>query len=178
MHDPEHVFDAIGLRKGQHFLDLGCGPGDYSLAAAEIVGPLGRVYALDIWRSMVELLEIEAVNRGLNNLQAMMADITGILPFTANAMDVCLISTVLHIPEVTRKIPAVASEAGQVLKPGGHLAIIEVKRDTDLGPPKHLRLSPEGLEHQLSEIGFLKTGFVDLGRTFLIHFKTPKTNWE
>jgi ubiquinone/menaquinone biosynthesis C-methylase UbiE len=171
MHDSEQVFSAIDLGEGHRFLDLGCGPGDYSLAAARIVGPSGRVYALDIWRAMVELLESEAAIRKIGNLTAMVSDITGTLPFTDGAVDACLISTVLHMPEVTRKIPAVAAEAYRVLAPGGRLAIIEVNRDADLGPPKNLRLSPEGLGRQLSEIGFLKTGLVDFGRTFLINFE-------
>jgi ubiquinone/menaquinone biosynthesis C-methylase UbiE len=148
------------------------------LEAAKIVGPSGQVYALDVWRSMVELLEAEVQTRNIKNLTAMMADITGALPFTANAMDACLISTVLHIPAVTREIPAVAAEARRVLKPGGRLAIIEVKQETDMGPPKNLRLSPEGLERQLSEVGFRKTGLVDLGHTFLIHFKSPGNGLE
>jgi ubiquinone/menaquinone biosynthesis C-methylase UbiE len=76
------------------------------------------------------------------------------------------------MPEVTREIPAVAAEARRVLKPGGRLAVIECKREeSSIGPPMHLRLSPEGLEHQLSESGFRRTGLVDLGRLFLIHFE-------
>jgi ubiquinone/menaquinone biosynthesis C-methylase UbiE len=171
MHDPERVFSAIRLRRGQVFLDLGCGPGDYSLAAAEIIGPSGRVYALDVWRAMVELLESEAQNRKLKNLKTMIVDITGTLPFQDDAMDTCLVSTVLHIPEITREIPAIAAEAYRVLKPGGRLAVIEVKREASQGPPKNLRLSPEGLKRQLSKVGFRKAGLVDLGRTFLIHFE-------
>jgi ubiquinone/menaquinone biosynthesis C-methylase UbiE len=178
MHDPKRIFGALMLREGQMFLDLGCGPGDYSLAAAEIVGPTGRVYALDIWRSMVELLEAEVRNRNIKNIQAMMADITGALPFPGGAADACLISTVLHIPAVTREIPAVAAEVRRVLKPGGRLAVIEVKQETAKGPPKNIRLSPEGLERQLSETGFRKTGLVDLGPTFLVHFESPGNGSE
>jgi ubiquinone/menaquinone biosynthesis C-methylase UbiE len=175
MHDSERVFAAIGLCEGQRFLDLGCGPGDYSLAAAHIVGPSGWVYALDIWQAMVELLESETRSRKIENLTAMFADIASPLPFPNNAVDACLISTVLHMPKMTREIPSLSAEVHRVLAPGGCLAIIEVNRDSDTGPPKNLRLSPEGLESQLSAAGFLRKGLVDLGRTFLIHFEKPYT---
>ena len=54
MHDSKTVFGALGLKPGETFLDLGCGPGDYAMAAAKIVGPSGTVIAFDKWRSHVD----------------------------------------------------------------------------------------------------------------------------
>ena len=36
-----------GLKTGQTVLDFGCNKGNYVRAAAQVVGPLGKVYALD-----------------------------------------------------------------------------------------------------------------------------------
>ncbi len=58
MHDSKAVFDMLALKQGDCFLDLGCGPGDYSLEASVIVGDTGTVYALDSSNRMVETLGI------------------------------------------------------------------------------------------------------------------------
>lgn len=41
------LFRRAGMTSGQRVLDLGCGPGDVSLIAAEIVGPSGHVVGVD-----------------------------------------------------------------------------------------------------------------------------------
>jgi ubiquinone/menaquinone biosynthesis C-methylase UbiE len=74
---------------------------------------------------MVEILDALARERGLANLQAMVADITAGLPLPSGVADACLISTVFHMPEVVGRIPAIVQEARRVLKPCGRLAIIE-----------------------------------------------------
>lgn len=152
-------------------MDLGCGPGDYALAAATIVGASGRVYAVDIWRSMVERLRIEARRRGMTHLHGMVADITTTLPFRDAAMDVCLIATVLHIPKVTSKMAAIGSEVRRVLRPDGRLVIIECKKEAAaFGPPLDLRLAPKEPQRSMAAAGFRAAGVVDLGPNYLIQF--------
>jgi ubiquinone/menaquinone biosynthesis C-methylase UbiE len=43
----ERLFRRAGINRGAHLLDLGCGAGDVSLLAAEIVGPTGSVIGID-----------------------------------------------------------------------------------------------------------------------------------
>ena len=45
---PKEIVKQAGIRKGHTVLDYGCGPGSYSIAAAEIIGESGRLYAVDI----------------------------------------------------------------------------------------------------------------------------------
>jgi 23S rRNA U2552 (ribose-2'-O)-methylase RlmE/FtsJ len=44
---PERILREAGIRDGLTVLDFGCGPGGFSQAAAKLVGPEGRVYAVD-----------------------------------------------------------------------------------------------------------------------------------
>src|SRR5512145_1640514 len=57
-----------GFTVGQTVLDIGCGPGHASLDLAEIVGPAGRVVALDRSRRFLDALEAARRQRGLANI--------------------------------------------------------------------------------------------------------------
>jgi len=58
------------VTKGQVVADLGCGPGYYTLALAERVGPEGRVYAVDSDEKAIRALEKKATKRGCRNIEA------------------------------------------------------------------------------------------------------------
>ena len=45
--NPYKVLKAAGLKSGQKVLEVGCGPGFFTLPAARIVGNEGSVYAID-----------------------------------------------------------------------------------------------------------------------------------
>jgi ubiquinone/menaquinone biosynthesis C-methylase UbiE len=42
------IMREVGIQTGSWVLDFGCGPGSYVPAVSELVGPSGKVYALDI----------------------------------------------------------------------------------------------------------------------------------
>lgn len=171
MHDPVVVFDSLALKVGDCFLDMGCGPGDYSIEASKIVGDIGVVYALDKTQSMIEALKTEANAQGLINLKAMVTDITKPLPIEDNCIDMCLMATVLHIPDVVKKADTVFTEVSRVLKPGGRLAMIECKKeDSSFGPPMEMRLSPEEIADLAWMHGFEKVSLTDLGYNYVIQF--------
>jgi ubiquinone/menaquinone biosynthesis C-methylase UbiE len=171
MHDPELVFNALDLKKGDVFLDLGCGPGDYAIEASRIVGNSGFVYALDKWPYLICGLKEKADSHGLKNIHAVVSDVTAPLPVADHCIDVCLMATVLHVPAVTERMGAVFSEVCRVLKTRGHFAIIECKKeDMPFGPPKHMRLSPTDIENSIKKYGFKKLSLVDLGYNYMIQF--------
>ena len=170
-HDSGVVFQKLALEPGDRFLDLGCGPGDYSLHAAQIVGEHGTVYAMDSSERMAASLKAEAKKAGAKNILAVVCDIASPLPLTDRLVDCCLVSMVLHIPGVYRNMAAMLEEIRRVLKPSGRLAIVECKtEDMPCGPPARMRLSPDEIENSLNPHGFRKLEVVDLGLNFLILF--------
>lgn len=175
MHDTEKIFNEINLKQGERVLDLGCGPGDYSLKAAKIVGESGMVYALDRQEELLSDLKDKACVMGLKNIKTMTCNITSPMVFEENSIDVCLIVTVLHIPGVSEKKDNIFKEVYKVLKPGGKLITIDVKKeDTSFGPPLAMRLEPEDIMLTVDKLGFQKTKFIDLGYNFMLIFTAIK----
>ncbi len=64
-----------GFTAGQTLLDIGCGPGHASVDLAEIVGPSGRIVALDRSRRFLDALEATRLRRGLENIEALELDL-------------------------------------------------------------------------------------------------------
>jgi ubiquinone/menaquinone biosynthesis C-methylase UbiE len=171
MHDPEQVFAALDLKAGNCFVDIGCGPGDYSLEASNRVGKSGLVYAVDRDQRMATTLAAKAADMGVVNIKAVAADITVSLPLDDHCADVAFMATMLHAINLKIYGDALFKEIRRLLKPGGCLAIIECKKeDQPWGPPIHIRLSPDQVREAAIPQGFVETGLVDLGKNYLIRF--------
>jgi len=171
MHDAEQVFAKLNLKPGDVFLDLGCGPGDYSIRAAQEIGERGLVFALDKQDEAIRQISEKISEQGRTNIRVIKADITQALPIADASMDVCLISTVLHIFQIKKAQESLFGETHRVLKPGGRLAIIECKKeDQPFGPPKHLRIAPEEVAAAVEKYGFKEFDLADLGYSYLIQF--------
>lgn len=175
MHDPELVFGELKLQEGDHFLDIGCGTGDYSLYAAKIIGNSGQVYALDIQDELITNLREKAHQEGLKNIKALISDIALPLPVEDKSVEICFISTVLHSLDLSKHGPLLFNEIRRILKPEGRLVIIECKKeDLSRGPPPDMRISPEELENSVEKHGFWKINQVDLGFNYMIQFGVEK----
>jgi ubiquinone/menaquinone biosynthesis C-methylase UbiE len=59
---------TIGVKSGQTVLDFGCGSGNYTIPAAQLVGDEGRVYALDKDKEKLNELLLSAEKIGVGNI--------------------------------------------------------------------------------------------------------------
>jgi len=50
--------------------DLGCGPGYYTFALAELVGPEGKVYAVDLGKKSIRALQKKVEKGGHRNIES------------------------------------------------------------------------------------------------------------
>ena len=57
------------LSGGAFAADLGCGPGFFTLTMAQIVGPSGRVFAVDSDEASIEALSLKVSKRQFQNVQ-------------------------------------------------------------------------------------------------------------
>jgi ubiquinone/menaquinone biosynthesis C-methylase UbiE len=171
MQAPEAVFGPLGLRPGDVFLDLGCGPGDYALAAARIVGPRGRVYGLDQWDEVLKSLRSEAMLLGISNLLPIAGDFREGLPLADGWVDVCLMATLWHVLNLKRDAGRIFGEVRRVMKIDGRLAVLSFKKeDRPRGPPLAQRPSPDQIAAAVAPHGFRQNRLADLGDNFLLVF--------
>ena len=169
--DTAQVFLDLNLQEGEIFLDIGCGAGDYSVQAAELVGKTGMVYALDQWEEID--IKLRALDHG--NIFPVVADIRKSLPLSDNSCDICFVAMVLHGIDLDSSGATFFSEVHRVLKQKGRIAIIEIKKEeTPFGPPMEIRYSADELEQIATKFGFIRTVYTDLEHCYMIMFEACK----
>lgn len=115
---PEKKIDAAGITANMTVLDYGCGPGGYSIAAAQKVGPKGKVYAADIHPLAIKKVRKKAKKKDLDNIKTILTDQNTGLP--NDSIDIALIFDMLHD---VKEYPALLKEIYRILKPNGYIAL-------------------------------------------------------
>jgi ubiquinone/menaquinone biosynthesis C-methylase UbiE len=145
--DPRKLWSRAGLRRGMRVVDVGAGSGYYAFPASALVGPSGRVYAVDVSPELVELLKERARKRRRSNLEPL-ASRPHRIPLPNGIADRVLLANVLHgIP------PSTVREAVRLLRPGGRLVNLDWKKDAARGPPVARRLSARAARRTLEGYG-------------------------
>lgn len=147
--DPYKLLKTAGLKPGQKVLEVGCGPGYFTIPAAEIVGKEGLVYAVDL-----NPLAIERVKEKIET-----EEIKNVRPMFTNASDTGLpeqsidLTFLFGLPYIAGGLKNVISELHRILKPGGLLSFAKT------------RGSGKKLIEDLEKGGFIYSG--KQGRIFL-----------
>ncbi len=171
--DVDKFFKKLDLQKGISFLDVACGRGAYCLAASQIIGENGNIFAVDLWEEGIELLRAAVEEKVIGNIKAFVSNAGEHIPVADHSIDVCLMATVLHDFVEDQIEKEVLDEIVRVIKPSGILAIMEfMKIDGPPGPPRHIRLSPEQVDDMLAPYGFSRELFAEVGPyNYLMRFK-------
>ena len=148
--NPDVVLGLLPIAVGQNVADVGCGVGYFTIPLARRVRP-GIVYAFDILPEMVQATSKAVDDAFVDNVQVALSGESAI-PLPDSAVDGVLLSFVLHEAENT---VAFFQELRRILTVGGWLAVIEwQKKETEVGPPLKVRLSPEECQQLASNAGF------------------------
>ena len=78
-----NILKEVGIRPGFCVLDYGCGSGSYIIAAAELVGDSGRIYALDIHPLAIERARRIISRNHLTNVETIQSDCSDLLGSSA-----------------------------------------------------------------------------------------------
>ncbi len=121
-HDPEKILGPY-VRSGMIVMDVGCGMGLFSIAAAKMVGDEGRVIAVDLQEKMLGVLRRRAERAGVADRIETHKCEQNRLGVDVQA-DFALAFMMIHeVPDQRRLL----GEIHVCLKPGGKLLVAEPK---------------------------------------------------
>jgi ubiquinone/menaquinone biosynthesis C-methylase UbiE len=141
---PEEVLRALELKPQDVVADIGTGAGYFAVRLAPHVA---KVYAVDI---DADLLQYTARHAPGNVQTVLAAPDDAKLPDAS--VDVAFFCDVLHHiggrPEYLRRL-------ARALRPGGRIAVIDFyKKPLPVGPPVHIKLTPDEVTADLGAAGF------------------------
>lgn len=116
--NPEKKLRDSGIKEGQRVLEVGCGPGFYTIAASGIVGKTGKVYAMDLHPGFIRRVKKKADGKRLGNIAAIEGNASS-TAFADNSMDTAFLFGLGHI---SGGLKYLVEEMGRVIKPGGTVA--------------------------------------------------------
>lgn len=126
------LVSELKLQPGQVVADIGAGSGVITMMMADVVGDKGKVFAVDIQRPMLALLGDKIQNRGIKNIELVLA--TEKSPkLKPECIDLALFVDVYH--ELAFPFETML-ELSKSLKPGGRVALVEYRREDPNVPIK------------------------------------------
>ena len=142
--NPTETLVALGLKRGDRFVDFGSGTGVFVVPALELVGELGCVYAVERSQVLIDrmLEKFQVVPRALKiSKQDLMH-----LEWQDERVEWGLLSHVAHeLPDLVQFLKLASS----AFIPGGKIGIIEwCAKEQPQGPPLHKRISRLGKVNQ------------------------------
>ncbi len=148
---PAKLLRKVPLKPGMTVVDYACGPGRYTIPVAGIVGPSGKVYAVDNQHLAIEMTKRKAARQSLANVQTVLVKgfETG-LP--GSVADVVLLIDALALIGDHR---ALFTEIHRLMKPDGLLFV----------DPTHMKLA-SALD-SINGTGLFTTPRID-GRSLLL----------
>jgi ubiquinone/menaquinone biosynthesis C-methylase UbiE len=120
LHKPEEILGPY-VRSGMTAMDVGCGMGLFAIAMARLVGPAGRVIAVDLQQKMLDVLRKRAAKAGVGDridTRRCQADALEV----AEPVDFALAFYSAHeVPDLRRLL----GEIHECLRPGGRFLVVE-----------------------------------------------------
>lgn len=132
-------------------VDIGCGYGTFSIAAAQITE--GIIHSIDIDEGFIAACKHKVIEAGLNNVICKQRDfILNGVDLPDNSVDYAMVFNILHAEDPG----SILREAYRVLSPLGKVGVIHWNYDptTPRGPSISIRPRPEQCQEWIRLAGF------------------------
>jgi ubiquinone/menaquinone biosynthesis C-methylase UbiE len=147
----------LALAEGAKVADFGAGSGHYARAAAGCVGPVGKVYAIDVQEDVLKHLKLNTHDHHKSTIETVWGNIEkpGGSKLKDASVDAVILANVLF--QVENK-GVLLQEVRRVLKPGGKVLIIDWTGSHGGVGPAPAQVIPEAA----AEAMFFDAGFTKL----------------
>ncbi len=171
--DCRQMLEQLRLKPGMTVADMGCGNGFYTLEMAKLVGPQGKVIAVDIQTEMLRMMLARAQEQGLGeNIQAVLG--TPVDPkLPVGKVDLILCVDVYHeFSHPEHMLQAMRRS----LRPEGLLVLVEFRAEDPTVPIKPLhKMSKAQVRKELEPNGYtLARQFDELPWQHMMFFTPSK----
>jgi len=148
---PQLAIDALGIKPGQTVADLGAGSGYYSFRVAPLVGPTGKVLAIDIEPAMLEAIVQRAQREHISNVATVRSSAQD-PNLAAGSVDLLFMVDVYHELEYPYEM---MTKVRAALKPGGRVALIEYRaEDPEVAIKPLHKMSERQVRREMQAAGF------------------------
>lgn len=148
---PQLAIDALGIKPGQTVADLGAGSGYYSFRVAPLVGPTGKVLAIDIEPAMLEAIVQRAQREHIGNVATVRSSAQD-PNLAAGSVDLLFMVDVYHELEYPYEM---MTKVRAALKPGGRVALIEYRaEDPEVAIKPLHKMSERQVRREMQAAGF------------------------
>ena len=151
--NPANIVAQVGLQPGSVVADFGCGAGYFSVPAAQMIGPDGTVYAVDVMPDRLAVTQSTARQAGIKNITVVQADLEKPLErIPKSSCDAIIVSNILH--QIGSR-DGLLGNMYMVLKTAGKVLAVEWKKEyTPLGPSQSIRIGRDELVGIFVQKGF------------------------
>lgn len=136
---PSQLHPKLGLKPGDVVADIGAGSGYHTFRMAEIVGPKGKVFAVDVQPQMLDLIRRRMKKDRVDNVVPVQGTVLD-PKLEENSIDLMLLVDVYHEfawpYEMTEKLV-------EALKPGGRMVFVEFRLEDPNVPIRRLHCMTE-----------------------------------
>jgi SAM-dependent methyltransferase len=148
--DPDKVIEALELQPADWVVDLGCGPGFYTLPLARAVNN-GLVFALDVEPRQLDRLNEHLAEQNLTNVIPVLTP-PDVPRAPLGRIDVVVVVDTYHHLEHRG---AYLARLAPLLEPGGRIVVVDFyKKPLPVGPPSPHKIACETVLAEVQGAGF------------------------